>query len=245
MYEGSPPPPVSPATSMELGGSFTSQCSVESLGSLDSGHSSSADNGPNESQMGTPSPGPPSPALVITHPSLMCHKTHDKEGNLSSPISLASMGCHDRPPSRIDRSLSNTSTTSVTSDISMKSTDTIGSSTTVNSDHTAATSTSTSSTTIVTPIKTKEELDSYIDHLDSLWSEEDEWIMIFDNLIKNTEASTRTRRHTHHHSHHHTSGTISYHTSPYKSPYRAGKKVFLKCLCWVVCCYPVDMLPIT
>ncbi|XP_063867995.1 CLIP-associating protein 2-like isoform X12 [Scylla paramamosain] len=223
MYEGSPPPPVSPATSMELGGSFTSQCSVESLGSLDSGHSSSADNGPNESQTGTPSPGAQSPALVITNPSTLCSKARDKEGNMSSPVSLASMGCQDRPPSRIDRSLSNTSTTSVTSDMSMKSTDTVGSSTTVNSDQTGATSTSTSSTTIVTPIKTKEELDSYIDHLDSLWSEEDEWIMIFDNLIKNTEASTRTRRHTHHHSHHHTSGTTSYHSSPYQSPYKAGK----------------------
>ncbi|XP_045128213.1 CLIP-associating protein 1-like isoform X4 [Portunus trituberculatus] len=222
MYEGSPPPPVSPATSMELGGSFTSQCSVESLGSLDSGHSSSADNGPTDSQTGTPSPGAHSPALVITSPST-CSRARDKEGNVSFPVSLASMGCQDRPPSRIDRSLSNTSTTSVTSDMSMKSTDTVGSSTTVNSDQTGATSTSSSSTTIVTPIKTKEELDSYIDHLDSLWSEEDEWIMIFDNLIKNTEASTRTRRHTHHHSHHHTSGSTSYHSSPYQSPYKAGK----------------------
>lgn len=225
MYEGSPPPPVSPATSMELGGSFTSQCSVESLGSLDSGHSSSADNGATESQTYTPSPGPHSPAPVINTNSPMFLKTPGNEDICSSPISLASMGCQDRPPSRIDRSLSNTSTTSVTSDMSMKSTDTVGSSTTVNSDQTAATSTSTSSTTIVTPIKTKEELDSYIDHLDSLWSEEDEWIMIFDNLIKNTEASTRTRRHTHHHSHHHSSGTTSYHTSPYQSPYKAGKKV--------------------
>ncbi|XP_050734473.1 CLIP-associating protein 2-like isoform X5 [Eriocheir sinensis] len=224
MYEGSPPPPVSPATSMELGGSFTSQCSVESLGSLDSGHSSSADNGATESQVGTPSPGPHSPTPVIKVPSLQCPKASGKEGSYSATLSLASMGCQDRPPSRLDRSLSNTSTTSITSDMSLKSTDTMSSSTTVNSGHTAATSTSTSSTTIVTPIKTKEELDSYINHLDSLWSEEDEWIMIFDNLIKNTEASTRTRRHTHHHSHHHTSGSTSYHSSPYTSPYKAGSK---------------------
>lgn len=225
MYEGSPPPPVSPATSMELGGSFTSQCSVESLGSLDSGHSSSADNGVTESQVGTPSPGPHSPTPVIKAPSLECPKVSGKEGSYSATVSLASMGCQDRPPSRLDRSLSNTSTTSITSDMSLKSTDTMSSSTTVNSGHTAATSTSTSSTTIVTPIKSKEELDSYINHLDSLWSEEDEWIMIFDNLIKNTEASTRTRRHTHHHSHHHTSGTTSYHSSPYTSPYKAGKVI--------------------
>ncbi|XP_042206393.1 uncharacterized serine-rich protein C215.13-like [Homarus americanus] len=233
LLEGSPPPPVSPAPSMELGGSlgdmtFTSQCSVESLGSLDSGHSS-ADNGTTDS----PSPGANSPTPIInTPPAINTSSTpasprvHGGECTYSPRISVSSMGCQDRPASRIDRSLSNTSTTSINSDFSLNSNETMSSSTTLNSsatlasDHTNTTSTSTSSTTIVTPRKSKAELDAYIDHLDSLWSQEDEWIMIFDNLIKNTEASTRTRRHTHHHSHYHKSGTTSYHSSPYNSPYK-------------------------
>ncbi|XP_071512312.1 CLIP-associating protein 2 isoform X4 [Panulirus ornatus] len=231
VLDGSSPLPISPATSMELGGSLgdvtlTSQCSVESLGSLDSGHSSSAGNGATDSQAGSPSPGNRSPTPIITTPPV----ASDTPTPASSPLrqeeehSVASIGrSQDRPPSRIDRSLSNTSTTSVSSDVSETSRETLGSSTTLNSDNTATTSASASSTTIVTPIKSKAELDAYIDHLDSLWSQEDEWIMIFDNLIKNTEASTRSRRHTHHHSHYHSSGTTSHHSSPYHSPYKKGK----------------------
>ncbi|KAK8736521.1 hypothetical protein OTU49_005051 [Cherax quadricarinatus] len=235
---GSPPPPVSPATSMELSGSLgditlTSQCSVESLGSLDSGHSSSADNGTTESQAGSPSPGykSHSPRLIAPptnndSPTPSSPRDYGVEPTYSPKISVASMGCQDRPVSRIDRSLSNTSTSSINSDISTTSNETRSSNTTLNSvasDNTTTTSTSTTSTTIVTPIKSKAELDAYIEHLDTLWSQEDEWIMIFDNLIKNTEASTRSRRHTHHHSHYHNSGTTSHHSSPYSSPYKRGK----------------------
>ncbi|XP_064114882.1 CLIP-associating protein 2-like isoform X6 [Macrobrachium nipponense] len=251
LLEGSPPPPVSPSSSMELGGSLvglgeiplSSQCSVESLGSLDSGHSSSVGNGVAE---GSPIPRPPNPALVISaspapprssSPTSSPNSTPTTSPHPASPprgvemdellkpyqrppeISVAAMGTQSRPLSRIDRSLSNTSTTSIGSN------DTARSNLTSCSNNTSVSSTNstTSSTTIVTPIKTKEELDAYIDHLDSLWSQEDEWIMIFDNLIKNTEASTRSRRHTHH-SHYHNSGTASYHSSPYQSPYkRSGK----------------------
>ncbi|XP_069987943.1 CLIP-associating protein 2 isoform X20 [Penaeus vannamei] len=245
LLEGSPPPSVSPAGCVELEGSLaglgdmplTSQCSVESLGSLDSGHSSSAGNGATESHAGSPSPGPiistPPPAATSPTPSAFSTptspRTHlEDRCDSSGRISVASMGSsQDRPPSGINRSLSNTSTASVASTDTV---DTINSTDTINSAATSATnntststSTSTSSTTIVTPIKSKEELDSYIDHLDSLWSQEDEWIMIFDNLIRNTEASTRSRRHTHHYSHYHNSGTTSNHSSPYHSPYKKGK----------------------
>ncbi|XP_066957520.1 CLIP-associating protein 2 isoform X43 [Macrobrachium rosenbergii] len=248
LLEGSPPPPVSPSSSMELGGSLgglgeiplSSQCSVESLGSLDSGHSSSVGNGVAE---GSPIPRPPNPSLVISASPAPPRSSSPTSSPNSTPttshpasprvemdellkpyqrppgISVAAMGTQNRPLSRIDRSLSNTSTTSISSN------DTANSNLTSCSNNTSVSSTTstTSSTTIVTPIKTKEELDAYIDHLDSLWSQEDEWIMIFDNLIKNTEASTRTRRHTHH-SHYHNSGTTSYHSSPYQSPYkRSGK----------------------
>ncbi|XP_069183084.1 CLIP-associating protein 2 isoform X32 [Procambarus clarkii] len=236
LLPGSPPPPVSPATSMDLSGSLgdvtlTSQCSVESLGSLDSGHSSSAENGGTESQAGSPAPGSSSPTPVnntrpstTTSPTPGSPRVCGKQPVYSPSISVSSMGCQHRPVSRIGRSLSNTSTTSINSDVSITSNETISSNATLNSvasDNTTATSTSTSSTTIVTPIKSKAELDAYIDHLDSLWSQEDEWIMIFDNLIKNTEASTRSRRHTH--SHYHKNGTTSYHSSPYTSPYKTGK----------------------
>lgn len=245
LLEGSPPPSVSPAGCVELEGSLaglgdmplTSQCSVESLGSLDSGHSSSAGNGATESHAGSPSPGPiistPPPAATSPMPSAFSTptspRTHlEDRCDSSGRISVASMGSsQDRPPSGINRSLSNTSTASVASTDTV---DTINSTDTINSAATSATnntststSTSTSSTTIVTPIKSKEELDSYIDHLDSLWSQEDEWIMIFDNLIRNTEASTRSRRHTHHYSHYHNSGTTSNHSSPYHSPYKKGR----------------------
>ncbi|XP_068228567.1 CLIP-associating protein 2 isoform X21 [Palaemon carinicauda] len=252
LLEGSPPPPVSPSSSMELGGSLgvlgdiplSSQCSVESLGSLDSGHSSSG-NGVVEGQSGSPIPRPPNPCLVISaspaprSSSPSSHNSTPTTSNPASPriemdelkpyqrspeISVAAMGTQNRPLSRIDRSLSNTSTTSILSNISISSNDTTNSHLTSCSNNTSASTTSTtSSTTIVTPIKTKEELDSYIDHLDSLWSQEDEWIMIFDNLIKNTEASTRSRRHTHH-SHYHNNGTTSYHSSPYQSPYKKPGK---------------------
>nr|XP_027232483.1 CLIP-associating protein 2-like isoform X8 [Penaeus vannamei] len=244
LLEGSPPPSVSPAGCVELEGSLaglgdmplTSQCSVESLGSLDSGHSSSAGNGATESHAGSPSPGPiistpppPPPAHASAFSTPTSPRTHlEDRCDSSGRISVASMGSsQDRPPSGINRSLSNTSTASVASTDTV---DTINSTDTINSAATSATnntststSTSTSSTTIVTPIKSKEELDSYIDHLDSLWSQEDEWIMIFDNLIRNTEASTRSRRHTHHYSHYHNSGTTSNHSSPYHSPYKKGK----------------------
>ncbi|XP_063603569.1 CLIP-associating protein 2-like isoform X16 [Penaeus indicus] len=246
LLEGSPPPSVSPAGCVELEGSLaglgdmplTSQCSVESLGSLDSGHSSSAGNGAAESHAGSPSPGPiistpPPPAATSPTPSAFSTptspRTHlEDRCDSSGRISVASMGSsQDRPPSGINRSLSNTSTVSVASTDTvdtLNSTDTINSAATSATNNTStSTSTSTSSTTIVTPIKSKEELDSYIDHLDSLWSQEDEWIMIFDNLIRNTEASTRSRRHTHHYSHYHNNGTTSNHSSPYHSPYKKGK----------------------
>ncbi|XP_037787212.1 CLIP-associating protein 2-like isoform X14 [Penaeus monodon] len=246
LLEGSPPPSVSPAGCVELEGSLaglgdmplTSQCSVESLGSLDSGHSSSAGNGAAESHAGSPSPGPiistpPPPAATSPTPSAFSTptspRTHPEDRcDSSGRISVASMGSsQDRPPSGINRSLSNTSTASVASTDTvdtLNSTDTINSAATSATNNTStSTSTSTSSTTIVTPIKSKEELDSYIDHLDSLWSQEDEWIMIFDNLIRNTEASTRSRRHTHHYSHYHNNGTTSNHSSPYHSPYKKGK----------------------
>ena len=72
---------------------------------------------------------------------------------------------------------------------------------------------STTSGTVITPRKSKEELEATVASLDSLWSQDDEWIMIFDNLIKTTESSAtleRTRRHTHHNHH------------PYNSPYKAS-----------------------
>ncbi|XP_076047968.1 CLIP-associating protein isoform X10 [Oratosquilla oratoria] len=121
------------------------------------------------------------------------------EGVRSPRISLAAMGTQPRGPP-VMRSHSNTSTASSSS----------------------------SSTAIVTPVKSKEELDAYIQHLDSLWSQEDEWIMIFDNLLNNaTLASTRSRRHTHHcHPGHHSAHSTPYvspYASPYSSPSKSGK----------------------
>lgn len=72
-----------------------------------------------------------------------------------------------------------------------------------------STSTAGSSRTIQ-PRKSREELEASIEQLESLWSAEDDWIMIFDKLINNS-MSSRPRRHTH---------SSSSHFAPYRSPHR-------------------------
>ena len=91
-------------------------------------------------------------------------------------------------------------------------------------------------TSVITPRKSREELDATMVSLDALWSQDDQWIMIFDKLIKTTESSnalaeggcaSRPRRHTHCHSHpykpsyqslyNRRPGSLSANNSPYKS----------------------------
>ncbi|KAF2344846.1 hypothetical protein FHG87_024398, partial [Trinorchestia longiramus] len=72
-----------------------------------------------------------------------------------------------------------------------------------------------SSSGTIKPRKTKEELDASIEQLESLWSAEDDWIMIFDRLINNS-LSSRPRRHTH---------ATSTHFAPYRSPHRRSMRI--------------------
>lgn len=74
-----------------------------------------------------------------------------------------------------------------------------------------STNTTTSGRTIQ-PRKSREELEASIEQLESLWSADDDWIMIFDKLINNSLMS-RPRRHTH---------ATSNHFAPYRSPLRSS-----------------------
>ncbi|XP_047740406.1 CLIP-associating protein 2 isoform X3 [Hyalella azteca] len=63
--------------------------------------------------------------------------------------------------------------------------------------------------------KTKAELEASLEQLESLYSSEDDWIRIFDNLINNSLTSRPRRRHTH---------ATSPHFAPYRSAHRRSMR---------------------